>query len=311
MNRDGKGVYEEESRKPTLGFFFKLLFRKFSKLLRLNLLMLFQIIPIMIFVFVYFAGFKTPTATSILHSPLYGITQTGATSTQIALLDLNSIQMGIPLFTPAIVITLTCLAVFLVLTYGWQNVGAAYVLRGLVRGDAVFIFSDFFYAIKRNFKQAFFMGLLDALFTIVLVADFLFFYQRTGAYGFDVMFFVIFALAVIYLFMRFYIYQLMITFNLSIFKIIKNALIFTVLGIKRNLMALLGLVVLIALQLVLIFMLLPYGISIPLVLPLVYFMAVAGFIQTYAAYPIIDRYMIAPFAKQPDVAEDDGTEDIN
>ena len=157
------------------------------------------------------------------------------------------------------------------------------------------------------------MGLLDAIVTVVLVVDFVFFYQKTGSYGFDVMYFVIFALALVYLIMKFYIYQLLITFDLSNMKILKNALIFTVLGIKRNLMGLLGLALLIALQLVMIMLLLPYGISIPLVLPLVYFMAVAGFIQTYAAYPVIDRFMIAPYASESasdDAVEEEFTEEI-
>ena len=44
MNRDGKGVEEEEDRTPNLKFFFKLFFRKFSKLIQLNLLMIFQVL---------------------------------------------------------------------------------------------------------------------------------------------------------------------------------------------------------------------------------------------------------------------------
>ena len=306
MNKDGKGVYEEENRKPTLAFFFKLLWRKFSQLIRLNFLMILQIIPIAVFVYVYFAGYKTPTATELIYSPLYGISQILPSSSLSAVLDMQSIQMGIPVFPPAILILLICLAVFLAVTYGWINTGAAYVLRGLFRGDPVFIVSDFFYAIKRNFKQAFFMGLLDFLFTVVLVVDFIFFYSRTGSYLNDVMYFMIFAIAIIYIVMRFYMYQLMITFDLSIIKILKNSLIFTVLGIKRNVMALLGLVVVILLHLVLIVMFLSIGISIPLVLPLFYIMSLIGFITTYAAYPVIDKYMIAPYAnKSTDEVQDD------
>jgi len=207
------------------------------------------------------------------------------------------------LFTPGIVITLICLAVFLFLTFGWQNVGAAYVLRGLVRGDAVFVWSDFFYAIKRNFKQAFFMGLFDAACIVILVVDFIFFHQRTGSYGLDVMYFVIFTLIVLYIIMRFYLYQLLITFDLSNFKILKNALIFTVLGIKRNILALIGIILLLVLHIALIILLLPLGITVPIVLPLVYAIAVLGFMQTYASYPVIDRYMIAPYMQESPTVE--------
>jgi hypothetical protein len=89
------------------------------------------------------------------------------------------------------------------------------------------------------------MGILDFICIVVLVVDFIFFYTRTGSYLNDVMYFIIFAISIIYIVMRFYMYQLMITFDLSIKKILKNSLIFTVLGIKRNVLALLGIVLLV------------------------------------------------------------------
>lgn len=303
MNRDGKGVYEEEDRKPTLLFFFKLLWRKFSQLVRLNLLLLFQMIPVLVFLYVYFIGYKTPTATEVIYAPLYGISQIIPSSELTAILDMQGIQMGIPVFPPAILILLICLAVILIITFGWINTGATYILRGLFRGDPVFIWSDFFYAIKRNFKQAFFVGLLDFMCIAVLLIDFIFFNSRTGSYMNDVMYFIIFAVGIIYIVMRFYIYQLMITFDLSTLKILKNALIFTVLGIKRNIMALLGIVLLIAIHVIVILFFMSIGFSIPLVLPLFYFNALLSFIATYAAYPVIDKYMIAPYIKEEPTCE--------
>ncbi len=310
MNRDGKGVYEEENRKPTLGFFFKLLWRKFPQIIRLNLMMLLQIIPIAAFIYVFFAGYKTPTATAIIYAPLYGISKILPSAGLSALLDIESIQMGIPVIHPIVQIVLIVLAVILAVTYGWINTGAAYILRGLFRGDPVFIVSDFFYAIKRNLKQSFFMGLLDFACTVVLIVDFIFFYSRTGSYFDDVMYFAIFAIAIIYIIMRFYIYQLLITFDLSIIKILKNSLIFTVLGIKRNIMAILGLILLIVIHIIIIILFLSIGISIPLILPAFYLLALIGFITTYAAYPIIDRYMIAPYVKENQNTDEEITENI-
>ena len=308
MNRDGKGVYEEENRKPTFLFFFKLLKRKLSHILRLNLMMLVQIVPILVFIYLYIGGTKTPTTTSLLYSTYYGISKISPSAFFTGLLDMQSIHMGLPVFHPAVVIVLICLALLLAITFGWINVGAAYVLRGLFRGDPVFIVADFFYAIKRNLKQAFFMGLIDIVCIIVLVADFIYFYNRTGtSFMNDFMYFMIFALAIIYVVMRFYMYQMLITFNLSNFKILKNSLIFTVLGIKRNIVALLFIVLLIVLHIVVILMSLSVGISIPLILPLFYIMALMGFISTYAAYPVIDKYMIAPYASQK--ASDDSDDD--
>ena len=73
MNRDGKGVYEVEDRKPTLKFFFKLFKRKFSQLLQLNTLILCQIIPVLVIVGLYLLGAKTSSVTDASYVPLYGI----------------------------------------------------------------------------------------------------------------------------------------------------------------------------------------------------------------------------------------------
>ncbi len=306
MNREGKGVYEVEDRKPTLKFFFILFKRKFTQLLQLNLLMLFMVIPLIVILGLYLGGTKTPSITDAAFVPLYGITKILPSPSLTSLLDLSSIQMDLPVFSPLMNVLIIAMVVFLAVTWGWQNVGATYVLRGLFRGDAVFIFSDYFYAIKRNFKQAFLFGLLDFICSAVLILDFLYFFFRTGgSFGMDFMYFAIFAIGIIYITMRFYMYHLLITFDLTTYKILKNSLIFSVLGIKRNVMAYLGLILLIALHIALIVLLLPMGISIPLVLPLVYILATIGFIVTYAAYPIIDRYMIEPYQNDENSASDD------
>lgn len=295
LNRDGKGVYEQEDRTPTLKFFFVLLKRKFTQLLQINLLMLPLIIPCLVILGLYMMGDKSPSLTDSLYVPLHGISVISPTSSLVLASDLSGIQMELPVLSPVANIVVIVCVVFLALTFGWQNAGASYVIRGLFRGDPVFVFTDYFYAVKRNFKQAFFLGLLDFLISAVLIIDFLFFYFATGSFGMDFMYFAIFAIAILYCVMRFYLYHLLITFDISLAKILKNSLIFTVLGIKRNLMAILGLIVLLGLHLFFIVLLIPVGISIPLVLPLVYILALSVFITTYAAFPIIDRYMIAPY----------------
>lgn len=315
MNKDGKGVEKNEDIRPTFLNFFKNFFRKFSQLLRLNLLMVVQIIPLIVIVCIFFLGPKSPTTTDVTFAPLFGISQSsemGAASTSV---DLASIHMGLPVFSPAVTISIICLLILMAITWGWQNVGAAYVLRGLVRGDPVFIFSDFFYAIKRNLKQGLILGLIDFTICTVLIIDFMFFYQQTGSFGLDFMYFAIIALIIVWFIMRFYIYNLLVTFDIKTFRLIKNALIFTALGIGRNLLALLGIILLIVIHVLLIFLFLPIGISIPIILPFFYILAATSFMATYAAYPVIDKYMIAPYLEEKDEDEfiyfKENTEDSN
>ena len=103
----------------------------------------------------------------------------------------------------------------------------------------------------------------------------------------------IFALVFIYGVMRFYTYLMMVTFDMKLGKIFKNALIFTVMGFKRNILALLGMGLLSGIFAVLIIFL---GQPIPAfyILPFLCLLGFCGFMYTFAAYPVIEKYMIAP-----------------
>ena len=101
---------------------------------------------------------------------------------------------------------------------------------------------------------------------------------------------------------------MLINFDLPVRKIFKNALIFTALGFKRNILSALWIIIIAAINLALVLLLLPANIIVPIILPLVYFAAFALFTTTYAAYPIIKKYMIDPYYDEegnPLVAESD------
>ncbi len=310
MNRDGKGVDPGEDTTPNLAFFFKQFGRKFSKILSLNILMIFQVAPILIAVYLFFAvAPTTPTMYSPEYAALFGIQEN--MSSVSSMLDLGhfSMQFGIPTYNTYIYWVIGVLLAVLVITFGWQMVGSTYVLRGLVRGDSVFILSDFFYAIKKNFKQGFLMGLIDCLIIFVLGFDIYFFYTSEPNAMTNFMYAMVFALIVIYIIFRFYIYLMLVTFDMKISKIFKNALIFVVVGIKRNIMALIGLLLITALAIVPILLFLPLGLGVALVLPFIYYLGTCGFISTYAAYPIIKTYMIDPvYSDFSDESENDDTD---
>jgi len=203
------------------------------------------------------------------------------------------------------------LVLFTVITWGWQNVGATYNLRIFVRGDSCFLLSDYFYAIRRNLRQGLVMGLIDAAVIFTLVFDYFHFSTLVGTgFGAGVMYLSVLVLAFLYATMRFYLYLMLITFDLSIKKLFKNALIFTALGFKRNIAAMAGILLVIGLNFALIMPSLSVGFSLPLILPLFYFMAFAGFTAAYAAYPNIQKYMIDAYTptSPADNNEDDEVE---
>lgn len=288
----------EENTAPTLKFFFKLLLRKFSKLITLNLMMLFMVIPFIAVFFVYFFSSQSYSQIAPEFASLLGVHTVANSASASLALELNLAQMGSPLLNGFQIGTIVFCVLFLVATWGWQNVGSTYVVREMLSGKPSFVWSDYFYAIKRNLKQSFFFGIFDAIIIAVLALDFVQLYYSNSDFMESLMFFIICAIIIIYAVMRMYLYLMIITFDLSFKKLLKNALIFSVLGFKRNFMAALGVVLLLAIHIALIVLLLPYGIAIPIILPLLYALALITFICAYAAFPVIKKYMIDPYASE-------------
>ena len=295
--RDGKGVEKGEDTTPTLGRFFKLWKRKFWKLISLNFLMVVQIIPLLIIVWLYFAGPKISTLYSPLYAPLLGA-QTAAPTTVGATLfnSAAGLMHQTPIFNSWAHWVMAAMVIILLVTYGWQRTASTYILRNLVRGDGVFMISDYFYAIRRNLKQGFIMGLIDCVALFALGFDLIYFWNAPTTGANNVMYLMIFALIFIYGIMRFYTYLMMVTFDMKLSKIFKNALIFTVMGFKRNILALLGMGLLTGIFAALILFL---GRTVPAfyIIPFLCLMGFCGFMYTFAAYPVIEKYMIAPTKK--------------
>ncbi len=301
LNRDRVKDAEVEDTTPTLARYFKLLGRKFWRLISVNLIMLPMILPVLLVVYFYISSDTTPIENNPLFAQIYGANVIEQTPASTMLLDIFGAQLHVPVFeNTATTVMIIIAAVFLIITFGWQNVGATYILRGLVRGEPVFLFSDYFYAIKRNLKQGFFMGVIDLLVIFLLSFDYLYFGSQPSSFFNDFFYFAILLLAVLYFLMRLYIYLMLVTFDLSIRKILKNALIFAVLGIKRNVMAILGLILITVVQVLLfmLFQMTPLGIALPLIVMLLYYLGVTAFTCCYAAFPIIERYMIEPYQKK-------------
>ncbi len=287
-------VEAERNAPKGIKLFFKLLKRNFGSLISLNLMMLFMVIPILAAFYIYLQGETTPSVTSPLYATLYGADLIIDSPATELLKNTFETRLLFPVHNSIVYPVIIGLGVLLAVTWGWQNVGSTYVLRSMVRSEPVFIWSDYFFAIKKNLKQGFVLGIIDFAIIAVLTFDIMWFSGNTGGFGQDVMYFCTVGLAILYIFMRFYLYIMLITFDLSILKMFKNALIFTTIGIKRNIMGGLGILLMAALNFALILLLLPMGVVVPLILPVFYFLSFSAFIAAYSAYPSIQKYMIDP-----------------
>jgi uncharacterized membrane protein YesL len=95
------------------------------------------------------------------------------------------------------------LSLLVIFTFGLVNVGTSYILRNMVKGEPIFMWSDFWYAIKRNWKQALPFGMIDVAINFILIWNiYSMFMSSTGSYFTSSMFWCNIVLFVIYFVMR-------------------------------------------------------------------------------------------------------------
>ena len=294
---DGPGIEKGEAPvldDPSFVNFFKLTWRKLWKLMSVNLIYVFGNFPLL-FLLVYIGKFTQIEATAP-HYPVFSSIYGAATATPS---PVTATLVGIYGRTSAVFVDTPLSKVFLygaflvVFTFGIVNVGCTRILRSMVREEPIFFRQDFFETIKKNIKQALIFGALDCLICAALVFDIVWFNANSAAVGGMMTFFLIaiWGILVLYAMMRMYVYLMMITFDLSIPKLLKNALLFTTLGIKRNILALLGSVVVWVLCYTLITIAFPIGLTAFILLPF----SLSAFMGAYAAYPKIKEVMIDPY----------------
>ena len=171
--------------------------------------------------------------------------------------------------------------------------GLTYCMRNHTREEHVWG-SDVFVRAWRNKWQGLILGIIDAmiLFGVVMYAF------GTESLGMDGNIFVYFkflsyGIGLIWFIMRWYAYQMVVTFNLKIRGILKNAWMFVILGIWRNL----AMVVIIALITAL-FLLFPmyYPATMPffLICMMMIFWSLTLFFGVFVTYPVTHRYLVAP-----------------
>lgn len=289
-------------------FFFKLTWRNMRRLFSLNLMLVIANFPVFLILLAFSQNLhKTALVpSSPLAAPLYGASYFGAASPAAsAMFGLHGVNTPVAYWTPVAVAVLIVGVLLLLFTFGLSVIGVTYIMRNMVRGEMIFMRQDFFYAIKRNLKQGLILGILDILFVILLLYDIYFFYLNFGGGTWSVVgFWASIVIFFFYFLMRFYTYLQALTFDLSLAKIFKNSLIFAILGMKRNLLALLGIICTVILNFVIMQILLPIGIILPFILTV----ALMTFMANYAAWPVVKRYMIDPYDQPEDADADEETE---
>ena len=297
--KDGKGVEKDDIiTKYDFLSFFKLYFRRFIKLIWVNALYIVGNFPIF-FLLLALSGFFSNvgvTPSSEVFPVINGIhiAAGGADPSFAALLGIHG-QMT-PVYANTIAdYVLYGLAALLIFTFGPVNAACTYIVRNLVKGEPVFMWEDFKTTIKGTWKQSLPMGILDLIMGgMCTYALYLYYYNYANYY---MMFYSMLLVFILYVFMRFYIYTLIVTFDLKFFQILKNAAIFTLLGFGRNFLLFCGCVMLVMFTIWL------GTLFVPLAVISIFMVLFSGcaYMGMYAAWPKIQKYMIDPYHKKSEI----------
>lgn len=178
---------------------------------------------------------------------------------------------------------------------GLAQAGITNVTRNIARDKHSYGISDFFDTVKANWKQSLLVGIVNTVVTLLLCYGLLFYYNSQGiiadiALGFLMICFVVFS------FMRYYIWVMVITFDLPTSKIYKNSFLLAFVNFKTNLLV--GVIELaIYAALVMLVISIPHFIVLFLAVAFAVFI-LPGFLHLliqFSIFPGVKKYMIDPY----------------
>ncbi len=177
--------------------------------------------------------------------------------------------------------------------------GLTFVCRNYAREEHAFILSDFLEATKKNWKQFLLNGIICYVFYILMSVAVNFYSQQMGSNQILYIPFVVCCLvALLFVFAQFYIPVMIITFDLSLRQIYKNAFIFAILGLWRNLLLLVIIAVLLLASFIFLLWIPPLAFLVLLVLAVFWFFSFIGFLVNFAVYPLLVKYIINPYNRE-------------
>lgn len=264
-DKPGPGVSKDEPPKAAPVRFFEIFARKFSKLVQLNLIFM---IPVLVAAVLMVLIYMYPTHFAISIS---------------GMLNLDGWATFV---VPAPIILLSPFVA-----------GLTFITRNFAREEHAFVWSDFWDAVKENWKYFLLNGVICYVVFLVLGFAFLYYYYMVALewlYYIPCWFCVI--IAVFFLFAQYYLPVMFVTFDLKFIHAYKNALIFTLAGFGRNLLITLILAGLIVLLLALPLVNLTLLVYILLIIFILF--SFISYLINFTVYPVIDKYLIQPYLRQ-------------
>lgn len=271
-DKPGPGVNKDEPPKAAPVRFFEVLGRKFWKLVQVNLMFMIPLVIVLLLSFLI----------HIFPQHYMAQFQIGNMLLEIDIWDWCVASLPFILLSPF---------------YG----GMTYISRNFAREEHAFVWHDFWKTVKQNWKAFILNGIISYLVFVIMSFSILFYFSsvnKSGFYYIPLALCIIFA--ILFIFAQYYIPVMIITFDLKLRQIYKNAFIFAMAGSLRNLLLTVFfggmgfLFVKVGLSTVL-------ALLISLVLVILIFFAFSNYLVNFVIYSLIDRFLIQPANKTEDI----------
>ncbi|MDE6658052.1 MAG: DUF624 domain-containing protein [Oscillospiraceae bacterium] len=257
--KTGAGIAKDAPKKKPFFQYWEIAFRKFWKIIDINMLMALGFLPLVIagLVIYYFAE--------------------------------NYAKPALLLAGGLVILFAVC--------FGPLLAGCTQVLRNFAREKPIFLLDTFFKAFKNNFKQACLVGIID-LIMIISVASSFYVYpkmiQDDGSAIYYILFVSTLSIAIAVTMMSFYAYLMIVSTDLSMKNVLKNSLALSFIALKQNLITLLIAILVMGIFGILTY-LFPYILAIFWLFIPTGFVA---FMIVFNCYPVIQKFVINPYYTQ-------------
>lgn len=165
--------------------------------------------------------------------------------------------------------------------------GFTKVLRNISCRRPVFIWSDFWKAFRSNFKQGAVMGIIDMFVIAAMSVAIPMYYNMAQENSvFNVPFIICLVCCFLFVMMHFYIYLMIVSTTLSLWKILKNSLYLTAIEIKGSVTCLITTVML----LLAFWIMFPWSVFSIILIP-----SFLGLLYAFVCFPSIRKYVIKPY----------------
>lgn len=184
------------------------------------------------------------------------------------------------------------LACIPIVTIGPATAAFTTVLKKYSMERHSYIWSDFWESFKKNFKQSFWVGIVDLILFIGTISAITVYPKLSETSKlFTVALLISISIAVTLIIMNFYIFLMIVSLELSLKDIIKNAFILTCAALKENVITLLA----VSLVAAAVYALMFFSNIFFILLFALFLSSFCGFVIVFNCYPIIQKYIINPY----------------